>query len=45
MAKRQRQNNGENTILTIAFILSVLTSIGLMITVGLMFQSLGTKEK
>jgi hypothetical protein len=45
MAKRQRQNNGENTILTIAFILSVLTSIGLMITVGLMFQSLGTKEQ
>ena len=45
MAKRKRQNNGENTILTIAFILSVLTSLGLLITVGIMFQSLETKEQ
>jgi hypothetical protein len=45
MAQRKRQNNGENTILTIAFILSVLTSMGLMITVGFMFQSLETKEQ
>ena len=45
MAQRKRQNNGENTILTIAFILSVLTSLGLMVTVGLMFQSLETKEQ
>ncbi|MBT4694816.1 MAG: hypothetical protein HOB73_15890 [Planctomycetaceae bacterium] len=45
MAKRKSQNNGENTILTIAFILSVLTSLGLLIAVGMMFQSLETKEQ
>ena len=45
MAQRKRQNNGENQKLTIAFILSVLTSLGLMVTVGLMFQSLETKEQ
>ena len=44
MAKQRRQNNGENTILMIAFILSVLTSLGLLVTVGIMFQSLETKE-
>jgi hypothetical protein len=45
MAKQRRQNNGENTVLMIAFILSVLTSLGLLITVGIMFQSLDTKEQ
>ncbi|MEE2844418.1 MAG: hypothetical protein VX761_07900 [Planctomycetota bacterium] len=45
MAKQRRQNNGENTILMIAFILSVLTSLGLLVTVGIMFQSLETKEQ
>ncbi|HIA64134.1 MAG TPA: hypothetical protein EYM79_10675, partial [Planctomycetes bacterium] len=45
MVQRKRQNNGENTILTIAFILSVLTSLGLLVTVGIMFQSLETKEQ
>jgi hypothetical protein len=45
MAKQRRQNNGENTVLMIAFILSVLTSLGLLVTVGIMFQSLDTKEQ
>ena len=45
MAKQRRQNNGENTILMIAFILSVLTSLGLLVTVGIMFQSLDTTEQ
>jgi len=45
MVQRKKQNNGENTILTIAFILSVLTSLGLLVTVGIMFQSLETKEQ
>ena len=45
MAKRKTQNSGESTVLTIAFILSVLTSIGLMIALGIMFQSTADMEQ
>ena len=45
MAKQRRQNNGENTVIMIAFIISVLTSIGLLVSVGIMFQSHETKEQ
>ena len=39
MAKRRKQSNKEGTILTIAFILSVMTSIGAFIWVAMLFQT------
>ena len=39
MAKRRKQSNSEGTILTIAFILSVMTSIGAFIWVAMLFQT------
>ena len=37
MAKRKKQSNGEGTILTVAFILSVMTSIGAFVWVAVLF--------
>ena len=38
MAKRKKQSNGEGTIITVAFILSVMTSIGALVWVAILFQ-------
>ncbi|MCH2601001.1 MAG: hypothetical protein MKZ94_16440 [Pirellulales bacterium] len=38
MAKRKKQSNGEGTIITVAFIISVMTSIGALVWVAILFQ-------
>ncbi len=45
MAKRRKQSNSEGTVLKIAFILSVMTSIGLLITLSMVFQKVESAEQ
>ncbi len=44
MAKRKKQSNNESTVLKVAFILSVMTSIGLLIALTLVFQSVEAEK-
>ena len=44
MAKRKKQSNNESTVLKVAFILSVMTSIGLLIGFTLVFQSVEAEK-
>ena len=44
MAKRRNQSNSENTVLKIAFILSVMTSIGLLIALSVVYGNIQTQE-
>ena len=45
MAKRRKQSNNEGTILTIAFILSVMTSIGAFIWIAMLFQTVESSKR
>ena len=45
MAKRRKQSNREGTTLTVAFILSVMTSIGAFIWIAILFQNVESAEK
>ena len=44
MAKRKKQSNNESTVLKVAFILSVMTSIGLLVALTLVFQSVEAEK-